>query len=70
MEHPNEEDGAVWLQPMLNVDPHAAWLNKTPQERWDYDESIGMVRNLMGDRMYPLTLAGRDEAMRELTRKR
>ena len=68
VEHNNEEAGAVWMQRILDVYPHAAWLNPTPEDRWDYYESIGMVRNLMGGRMYPLTLQGLQRAMRELTR--
>ncbi len=68
VEHNNEEAGAVWMQRMLDVYPHAAWLNPTPEDRWSYYESIGMIRNLMGDRMYPLTLDGLERAMRELTR--
>jgi uncharacterized protein len=68
VEHHNEEAGAVWLKRMLDVYPHAVWINPTPEERWGYYESIGMVRNLMGDRMYPLTLDGLDRAMRSLTR--
>jgi uncharacterized protein with von Willebrand factor type A (vWA) domain len=68
VEHHNEEAGAVWLQRMLNVYPHAAWLNPTPEERWDYYESIGMIRQLLGDRMYPLTLEGLANAMRALVR--
>jgi uncharacterized protein with von Willebrand factor type A (vWA) domain len=68
VEHNNEEAGAVWMQRMLDVYPHAAWLNPTPEDRWDYYESIGMIRGLMGGRMYPLTLEGLERAMRELTR--
>ena len=68
VEHNNEEAGAVWMQRMLDVYPHAAWLNPTPEDSWGYYESIGMIRNLMGDRMYPLTLEGLERAMRELTR--
>jgi uncharacterized protein with von Willebrand factor type A (vWA) domain len=68
VEHNNEEAGAVWMQRMLNVYPHAAWLNPTPEDRWNYYESIGMIRNLLGGRMYPLTLEGLERAMRALTR--
>ena len=68
VEHHNEEPGALWLQRMLNVYPKAAWLNPTPEDRWDYYESIGMVRTLMGGRMYPLTLEGLARAMRALAR--
>jgi uncharacterized protein with von Willebrand factor type A (vWA) domain len=68
VEHNNEEAGAVWLQRMLDVYPHAAWLNPTPEDRWGYYESIGMVRGLMRNRMYPLTLQGLEQAMRALAR--
>lgn len=68
VEHHNDEPGALWLQRMLNVYPKAAWLNPTPEDRWDYYESIGMVRTLMGGRMYPLTLEGLARAMRALAR--
>jgi uncharacterized protein with von Willebrand factor type A (vWA) domain len=68
VEHHNEEPGAVWLQRLLDVYGHAAWLNPQAEERWGYYESIGMTRQLMGQRMYPLTLAGLEEAMRALTR--
>ena len=47
---------------------HAVWLNPTPEERWGYYESIGMIRQLMGDRMFPLTLDGLARAMRALVR--
>lgn len=68
VEHHNEEAGVVWMQRMLDVYAHAAWLNPQPEERWPYYESIGMMRRLMADRMYPLTLGGLEEAMRELVR--
>jgi uncharacterized protein with von Willebrand factor type A (vWA) domain len=68
VEHNNEEPGALWLERMLDVYAHAAWLNPQPENRWDYYESIGMTRQLMGERMYPLTLAGLEEGMRALAR--
>ena len=68
VEHNNEEAGAVWLRRLLEVYGHAAWLNPTSEQRWDYYESIGMLRTLMGGRMYPLTLDGLERAMRGLTR--
>ena len=67
VEHNNEEPGAVWLQRLLDVYAHAVWLNPQPEDRWGYYDSIGMVRELLGDRMYPLTLAGLESAMRELS---
>lgn len=70
VEHMNEEAGAVWMQRLTTTYPAAVWLNPIPREQWGYSQSIRILRELMTDRMYPLTLAGLDEAMRELTRKR
>ncbi len=70
VEHFNEEAGAVWMQRALNTYPAAVWLNPIPREQWGYTQSVKILRELLGDRMYPLTLAGLDEAMRELSRKR
>jgi len=69
VEHFNEESGAVWMQRTLNVYPAAVWLNPVPETHWDYSQSTRVLRELMTDRMYPLTLGGLDDAMRELTRK-
>jgi uncharacterized protein len=68
VEHHNEEAGAVWMRRMLNVYHRAVWLNPVPEQRWGYYESIGMVRSLMDERMFPLTLDGLDRGMRELVR--
>jgi uncharacterized protein with von Willebrand factor type A (vWA) domain len=68
IEHHNEESGAVWAKRMLDVYSKAVWINPTPEERWPYYESIPMIRELMEDRMYPLTLSGLESAMRRLVR--
>jgi uncharacterized protein with von Willebrand factor type A (vWA) domain len=70
VEHFNEESGATWMHRMTTTYPAAVWLNPIPEEQWTYSQSIKIFRELMTDRMYPLTLAGLDDAMRELTRKR
>jgi uncharacterized protein len=69
VEHFNDEAGAIWLQRMTTTYPAAVWLNPVPEQQWTYSQSVQIVRQLMNDRMYPLTLDGLDEAMRELTRK-
>jgi hypothetical protein len=69
VEHMNEEAGVAWMGRLTNTYPAAVWLNPVPQEHWGYSQSIRIIRELMNDRMYPLTLAGLDEAMRELGRK-
>jgi uncharacterized protein with von Willebrand factor type A (vWA) domain len=67
VEHNNDEPGAVWMKRLLDVYAHAVWLNPQPEDRWDYYDSIGMVRELTGNRMFPLTLGGLESAMRELS---
>ena len=69
VEHFNEEAGAVWLQRLANTYPSAAWLNPVAEKYWGYSQSTQIVRQLMQDRMFPLTLPGLDRAMRTLSRK-
>ena len=69
VEHFNEESGIVWMQRLTTTYPAAAWLNPVPEAHWGYSQSIALLRQAMNDRMYPLTLAGLDDAMRTLTRK-
>ena len=68
VEHWNDEAGETWLRRALTVYPKAAWLNPIPEKHWDYGQSIQMIKTLMTDRMYPLTLEGLDNAMRDLAR--
>ncbi|MDB5736447.1 MAG: hypothetical protein JWO65_115 [Sphingomonas bacterium] len=70
VEHMNEEAGAIWLRRMTGVYPSAAWLNPVPEAHWGYSRSTQMIRELMGDRMFPMTLAGLDAAARSLSRKK
>ncbi|MBO9498404.1 MAG: VWA domain-containing protein [Novosphingobium sp.] len=70
VEHFNEEAGATWLQRMVAGWPSAVWLNPVAERYWNYSQSTKMVRDLLDDRMYPLTIEGLDDAMRELSRKR
>ena len=64
-----QEAGAAWMQRVTNTYPATVWLNPIPEEQWGYSQSVRIMRELMNDRMYPLTLAGLDDAMRELSRK-
>jgi uncharacterized protein with von Willebrand factor type A (vWA) domain len=47
----------------------AAWLNPTPEAYWGHSASTAILKRLMNERMYPLTLDGLDDAMRDLGRK-
>ncbi|WP_125256525.1 vWA domain-containing protein [Brevundimonas fluminis] len=68
VEHWNEEAGAVWLKRATQQWDRIAWLNPSPERYWGYSASVGMIRELVDDRMYPLTLEGLDDAMRALSR--
>jgi len=68
VEHWNEEAGALWLDRVAQIYPHIVWLNPTAQKHWDYTASIALISQLLGGRMFPLTLAGLDGAMKELNR--
>jgi uncharacterized protein len=69
VEHFNEESGTVWMHRLTSTYPAAVWLNPVPEQQWGYSQSTKLIRELMNDRMYPLTLDGLDDAMRELGRK-
>jgi len=68
VEHWNEEAGAVWIERVKNIYPHMVWLNPVAEKHWEYTPSIQLIKQLIGDRMYPLTLDGLDRAMKELNR--
>ncbi|HMQ91937.1 MAG TPA: VWA domain-containing protein [Amaricoccus sp.] len=65
-EHWNAESGEVWLRRLLDVWGRAIWINPLPERSWGYSPSIGMIGEIFGARMYPLTLAGLEAGIREL----
>jgi len=66
VEHWNEEPGAVWIKRLLTAYPKAIWLNPEPEKRWDFTPSVKLTRELMSDRMFPLTLSGLDSGIKSL----
>jgi uncharacterized protein with von Willebrand factor type A (vWA) domain len=68
VEHWNEEPGAIWLDRVTQTFEHCVWLNPVAEKHWEYTPSIGLMQQLFGQRMFPLTLGGLDKAMRELNR--
>ena len=68
VEHYNEETGATWMERVARTYPACVWLNPVTENEWNYTQSIQIMRQLMGGRMFPLTLEGLDRAMRELVR--
>ncbi len=68
VEYWNKEPGAAWMRRVTDHFRRCAWLNPVPDEHWRYTTSIGLMRQLMDERMYPLTLGGLEQATRVLTR--
>jgi uncharacterized protein len=66
IEHWNEESGSVWMQRLAKTWPHHVWLNPEPEQRWDYTPSVQVTRELIENRMFPLTLGGLEKAIKAL----
>ncbi|MBA3998061.1 MAG: hypothetical protein C0466_12970 [Candidatus Accumulibacter sp.] len=66
VEYTNPEAGAVWLRRLTDTWPHAIWLNPEPEHAWQYRQSTSLIHNLVGGRMFPLTLDGLERGMRQL----
>ena len=68
VEHWNEEAGRVWIERLTTHFRSTAWLNPAREDYWGYPHSIGLLRQLVANRMFPLTLTGLDDMTRELSR--
>ena len=68
IEYNNPEPGAAWLQRLTAQFPRFAWINPEAEGLWQYRQSISIIRQLLGNRMYPLSVDGLSRAMRALAR--
>ncbi len=66
VEHWNEETGIVWLKRFTDLYRRAIWINPTPEAHWPWTQSIKITRDLMENRMFPMTVKGLEEAMKAL----
>ena len=66
IEHWNRESGALWMQRLCAAFPRLVWLNPQSEARWEHSPSVRIARELVGQRMFPLTIAGLDLAISEL----
>jgi uncharacterized protein with von Willebrand factor type A (vWA) domain len=67
VENWNEESGETWLRRALDQWPQMIWINPVKENGWRYTQSTQMIQQLFSGRMYPLTLAGLDAGMKELS---
>ncbi len=68
IDHWNDESGAAWMQRLLNVYEKVVWLNPEPEKTWKYTQSTQMIKDMLEDRMFPLTVDGLEEGMSYLSK--
>ena len=68
IEYFNEEAGAVWVKRVTEVYQKCVWLNPEPEEIWGYRQSVQVMKEIMGGRMYPTTIGGLEKAMKVLAK--
>ncbi len=66
VEHWNEEAGFVWMRRITAHWDRVVWINPVPEETWGWTHSIGMISELVGGRMVPLTMDGLERAVKLL----
>ncbi|MBP9064144.1 MAG: VWA domain-containing protein [Aquabacterium sp.] len=68
VEYNNDEPGAEWVGRLTNAFPSFAWINPEPPGVWSYRQSVSIMQQLMGGRMFPMSLQGLESAMRLLSK--
>lgn len=68
IEHWNEEPGAVWMQRITEHFEKVVWINPLPQHYWGEGGSLGITKQLLEDRMHPMSVEGLEAAMKYLSR--
>ncbi|MBA6265300.1 VWA domain-containing protein [Colwellia sp. Bg11-12] len=67
VEHWNEKPGIDYMQRIVGHFNKVAWLNPQPESHWDYHHSISVIRRLINEKMFPLTVDGIGRAIKELS---
>ncbi|MQQ99522.1 vWA domain-containing protein [Glaciimonas soli] len=68
VEYSNPEAGAEWLQRFTSAFPKFIWLNPEPEGIWQYRQSVDIIRKLMNNRMFGLTIDGLERGMQLLSK--
>jgi len=66
VEHWNEEPGSVWMKRLTDYFDNVIWLNPQNETQWSYYPSINIMKGLVDNKMYPLTLAGLGQGIKAL----
>jgi uncharacterized protein with von Willebrand factor type A (vWA) domain len=67
VEHWNKNPGIDYMHRILGHFNKVAWLNPQPENHWEYHHSINVIKRIIGDRMFPLTVDGIGRAIKEIS---
>ncbi|MFT6906267.1 MAG: hypothetical protein ACJAS1_002932 [Oleiphilaceae bacterium] len=68
IEHWNEEAGAVWMRRLTDHFEKVIWINPLPVHYWGEGGSLGATKQLIDQKMFPMTAEGLEEGMKYLSR--
>lgn len=68
VEYMNNEAGVVWLKRVREHFDKVAWLNPESQAYWPYTQTIGEIKKLFDNHMYPMSLHGIEDMTAYLAR--
>jgi len=68
VEYWNDEPGEVWMRRILDHYNNVAWINPVEEDDWSFYQSIKMIKNLLRDKMYPMSINGIEDCMIQLSK--
>jgi uncharacterized protein with von Willebrand factor type A (vWA) domain len=68
IEHWNEEAGAVWMKRLTDHFEKVIWINPLPEHYWGEGGSLGATKQLVDQKMFPMTAEGLEAGMKYLSR--
>jgi len=66
VEHWNQETGSVWMSRVLDHFDKCIWLNPQDEAHWQYYPSIDIIKQLIENKMFPLTVQGLTSGIKTL----
>lgn len=70
VEHYNDEAGLVWLKRIKDNYPYVSWINPNAERGWNFFQSTQIIRDVMDERMFPMTIEGITKCMKSLKDKK
>jgi uncharacterized protein len=68
VEHFNAEPGQYWMQNVLEAFRKVIWINPIANDQWEDSYTTEMIRRIIDDQMYHLSVEGIEQAMKYLVR--